>query len=61
MGPHHCAYNQLYGGEPIMSRSFGEDLGDAVKEDLLAMQVDVVPVSAAGANSFCIDGFFNIS
>ena len=43
-----------------MGTSFGADLGGAVKEDLLAMEVDGMPISAAGANSCGINGFHNI-
>ena len=34
-----------------MGTSFGADLGGAIKEDLLAMEVNSMPVSTVGANS----------
>ena len=43
-------------GKPIKGKSFGADLGGAIKEDLLAMEDDGVPVIAAGANSGGVDG-----
>ena len=43
-----------------MGTSFSVDLGGAVKEDLLAMEVNGVPVSSAWANSCGVDGFYNI-
>ena len=37
-------------GKPIKGKSFGADLGGAIKEDLLAMVGGVVHVGAAGTD-----------